>query len=53
MAKAKTPQQIRSHIRFLKSQVTTAEKNLKKVMATKKKKTAKKTTKRKTTKKRR
>jgi hypothetical protein len=30
MAKAKTPKQLRKHISFLKRQIATAEKNLKK-----------------------
>lgn len=48
MARAKTPAQLRKHISFLKRQITTAEKNLKKAKA---KKVAKKkpTKKRKTT----
>lgn len=39
MAKAKTPAQLRKHISFLKSQIATAERNLKKART---KKTAKK-----------
>jgi len=45
MARAKTPAQLRKHISFLKSQIVTAEKSLKKAKvkkATKKKKTTKK-----------
>lgn len=35
MARAKTPAQLRKHISFLKRQITTAEKNLKKARAKK------------------
>ena len=35
MAKAKTPKQLNVHIRFLKRQLVTAEKNLKKARAKK------------------
>ncbi len=35
MAKAKTPKQLNVHIRFLKRQLVTAEKNLKKTKAKK------------------
>ncbi len=50
MAKAKTPKQLHVHIRFLKRQLLTAEKNLKKAKAkkpVKKKATRKKPVKRK------
>lgn len=47
MAKAKTPKQLNLHIRFLKRQIVTAEKALKKVKAPAKKKPVKRKAKRK------
>jgi len=50
MARTKTPKQLNTHIRFLKRQIATAEKNLKKAKAkkpAKKKATRKKPVKRK------
>jgi len=51
MAKAKTPKQLMGHIRSLKSQIATAERNLKKARAKKAKKPKKKVAKKKSTRK--
>jgi len=47
MARKKTPKQLNSHIRFLKAQVVTAERALKKLEASKKKKPVKRKARRK------